>query len=395
MSLADVRALYRGEEVTLTREKMAGAHQVVGVVISDPSSGNFPSNQVIIQNTRRKLTRGIVLQFGTPSSTPLVVGDSVVVETEGAALKSINGALHITGLQPSAVTKVKSGITVNPRTVSLEALVNKPGDYEGTLVKIVAGNITPTPTRTSTYSGDKQMTDGNGNNIILHTQSTATFAQERLWPSATYTGVPLAGVNPQAQTPTLLLSLRSINDVEDQSGPLYPGFPETFDNPSLVKDSYNMNPLRGVVDNTIDFSTGSWKLFYSIVGQTPGRDRFTGTWGIRMQDGRPANQSPYVQMNFDLPNGASKVTYIYGAYYTDASSTWWIEYSQDKGKTWKKVGPTMTEAGNWTRTATVLMDISGPVRFRLFKQGLGANNPPAVFNGRFAFDNFAVYAGVE
>ncbi len=367
---------------------------MVGVVISDPASGNFPAGQVVIQNSRRRLTRGVILDFGS-ATAPFVIGDSVVVNTESATLTSVNGALHIKGLSLASVTKAKSGIEVTPRVVNLEALTAKPGEYEGTLVRIVAGNATPTPGRSAKYSGDKKLTDGNGNNIILHTEPTASFANERLWASATYTGVPLMGIDPQTQEPTVFFSLRSINDVEDPSGPLYPGFPEGFNDPSLLKDSYNMNPLRGVVDNTVNFSTGSWKLFYSIVGQTPGRDRFTGTWGIRMQDNRPESQSPYVQMNFDLPNGASKVTYIYGAYYTDASSTWWIEYSQDQGKTWKQVGPTMTEAGNWTRTATVLMDITGPVRFRLFKKGLGATQAPNIFNGRFAFDDFAIYSNTE
>ncbi|MBC3538881.1 DUF5689 domain-containing protein [Rufibacter sediminis] len=395
MSVADVRALYRGEDVQLTTDKMGGAHQVVGVVISDPASGNFPTGQVVIQNSRRRLTRGVILDFGS-TTAPFVMGDSIVVNTEGATLTSINGALQIKGLSLAGVTKAKSGIEVTPRVVNLEALTTKPGDYEGTLVRIVAGNATPTPGRSAKYSGDKKLTDGNGNNIILHTDPNASFANERLWASATYTGVPLMGMDPQTQEPTITLRLRSINDVMDASGPIYLGFPESFENPSVDKPSYNMvNGDRGVWDNTIDFTTGSWKLYNSILGPTSNRDRFTGKQGIRMNQNLAAASSPYTQMNFDVPDGASKVTYIYGAYYTDASSTWWIEYSQDQGQTWTQIGPTMTEAGNWTKTATILMDISGPVRFRLFKKGLGPTSLPAIANGRFSFDDFAIYSNAD
>ena len=38
-----------------------------------------------------------------------------------------------------------------------------------------------------------------------------------------------------------------------------------------------------------------------------------------------------------------------------------------------------------------LMDIKGPVRFRIKKLGLGASSPPNVFNGRLGMDDFAVY----
>lgn len=396
MSVADVRALYRGEDVPLTRERMAGAYQIVGVVISDATGGNIPAGQMVIQNSRRKLTRGILLDFGSSASVPFAVGDSVVVKTEGATLTSVNGALHIKGLSLANVTKVESGVETMPRVISMEALATNPGEYEGSLIKIVAGNATPAPTRTAKYSGEKKLTDGNGNFIILHTEPSASFANERLWASATYTGIPLMGVDPLTQEPIVHLWMRNAEDIIDASGPIYPGFPENFEESNLPKPSYNMvNGDRGIWDNTVELATGPWKLYQSILAGTPGRDRFTGAQGVRMQQNRSEAESPFAQMNFDVPDGASKITYIYGAYYTDAASTWWLEYSQDQGQTWTQIGPTMTEAGNWTRTATVLMDITGPVRFRLFKLGLGTTKPPTIFNGRFAFDDFAIYSNAE
>lgn len=144
-----------------------------------------------------------------------------------------------------------------------------------------------------------------------------------------------------------------------------------------------------VPDNTLTFPSGPWKLFQSILGNTSGRDRYTGAQGIRMQQG--LSVPAVVEMKFDLPNGASKVTLIYGAYYTDAASSWQLEYSQDQGRTWRQTGPVVTDAGNWQRSITFLMTLTGPVRFRINKLGLGVSNPPAVLNGRLGLDDIAIY----
>jgi hypothetical protein len=100
----------------------------------------------------------------------------------------------------------------------------------------------------------------------------------------------------------------------------------------------------------------------------------------------------YVQMNFDLPNGASKVTFSYGAYYTDASSTIKLEYSQDGGVTWQQTGEKVSDASAESKVAIFLMDIKGAVRFRINKLGLGPTNGTSVFNGRLSIEDFAVFS---
>ncbi len=100
-------------------------------------------------------------------------------------------------------------------------------------------------------------------------------------------------------------------------------------------------------------------------------------------------------MNFDLPNGASKVTFSYGAYYTDASSTFQLEYSQDGGTTWKKTGEAVADASETSRVAIFLMDLKGNVRFRINKLGLGATNGVDIFNGRLSIEDFAVFSNQQ
>ncbi|OUJ72137.1 DUF5689 domain-containing protein [Hymenobacter crusticola] len=383
ISLEDVRRLYQGSDVVLEANKLAGAHQVVGVVISNPSGQNVPGgpNTVVIQNKRRGVIRGIILPLNdTPN---LAAGDSVVVDIAGTTLSKTSGTLRIEGLSAANVEKVASGKTVQPQEVNIQTLLTNLDMYEGTLVRITGGSITPVPVSGDTYKGDKTLADGSNNSVLLHTEAAATFATRRVPASATFVGIPM-GTEAATQ-----LWMRTEADALDPSGPIYAKFPESFDAvPAAIKGSYNMN-TAAVPDNTVTFGTGPWKLYQSILGNTSGRDRYTGAQGIRMQQN--LTESGYVEMKFDVPNGATKVTLVYGAYYTDASSSWKLEYSQDQGKTWKQSGQTITDASNWQRSITFLMNISGPVRFRINKLGLGPSNPPAVSNGRLGLDDIAIY----
>ncbi len=91
-------------------------------------------------------------------------------------------------------------------------------------------------------------------------------------------------------------------------------------------------------------------------------------------------------MNFDVPNGASKVTVLSGSYGTDPGCTWRLEYSSDGGSTWEQIGDEVSVNNKVAETVTFLMDLDGPVRFRVLKLGLGDTN-----NGRLNLDDFTIY----
>jgi hypothetical protein len=388
-SIEDIRRLYQGENVPLQAEVLAGAHQIVGVVVSDATGLNVPegANTIVVQNKRRGAVRGMIIPLSGGGPT-FAVGDSVVVDIAGGTLAKTGGSLRIEGLTPGHVTKISSNNAIRTQDINVEALKNNLDAYEGTLVRITGSSITPVPISGDTYSGNKTLADGSGNRLILHTEATAAFAGRRIPASATFIGIPVGGLD-ASQAPASQLWLRTAADAVDPSGPIYLNFPEGFESvPQTTKSSYDMN-TAAVPDNTVRFASGPWKLYQSILGNTSGRDRYTGTQGIRMQQGLTV--PAVVEMKFDLPNGATKVTLIYGAYYTDASSSWKLEYSQDQGATWQQTGPTITDAGNWQRSVTFLMNISGPVRFRINKLGLGVSSPPTILNGRLGLDDIAIY----
>jgi hypothetical protein len=389
-SISLLRTAYKGTDITVAADMLAGAVNVRGVVISDHSGNNFPAGYVVVQNTSRGSTTGIILNMDAAAAKTFVPGDSVEVNVEGLLLAGRNGALVLDGVSSGRVTKIARGATVKVAQVSVSALVKDFEKYESTLVEVTA-DVKPVPQPGDTYAGDKNLSDGTVNSLVLATAADAAFAKDGLPASATFRGIAnyYNATAPAREGAVTRLLLRTKEDVTYASGPLYNGFPEDFESPdATVKGSYNMT----ATDNNIDLKTGNWKLYYAILGNTAGRDRFnpTGKQCIRFQ--QQLTFDAFVQMNFDLPNGATKVTLSYGAYYTDAGSTFKLEYSQDAGVTWQQAGEKISDASATPKVAIFLLDIKGKVRFRINKVGLGATNGVDVFNGRLSIEDFSVFS---
>ncbi len=211
MAISDVRALYKGEDVHLGADAMLGAHQIVGTVVSDHAAGNMPSGLVVIQNLRRFFLKGIAISIGDAAAS-YVPGDSVVVDVTGGVLTRTNGILQITGLTNSAVTKVSSGIPLEPRIVNSNLIVANPDDYESTLVAVVKAGFNPLPNPEDRLAGTWSLNDG-FDNLPLHTEPDASFADESLPISANFTGVVFG----TAGSDIPQLRLRSAGDIQELS----------------------------------------------------------------------------------------------------------------------------------------------------------------------------------
>lgn len=166
---------------------------------------------------------------------------------------------------------------------------------------------------------------------------------------------------------------------------LYPNFPEAFEWPdTAAKTHYKKADVK--------LKSGDWNLDQAILGALTNHDRFnpSGKQSIRMQQNR--SKSAYLEMNFDLPDGASKVTVAYASYYKDAPCVWKLEYSLDQGLTWKQAGQDIGTETKELKTAEFNLDLKGKVRFRINKLGLGdGKTDPSIKNGRLSIDDFAVY----
>lgn len=390
-----VTALHNGDDVVLAKEKLMGATQIAGVVISDRSSGNFNENELVVQNTAKGKISGVVFKF-KDANTSVNYGDSVKIDIENCILYRENGSMKIKGddLKFEKVTKVASNKVIVPRVVSLTQLYSNFMFYENTLVEVV--NVAfPDLIGGEMYAGDVKMGESSGVYIYLSTKPTANFANKSLPLLASFRGIPTYynATSNYYNTAKLLFKMRNEDDAFNETGAPYANFPEDFElAPAATKASYVMPATNDMVT----FKTGNWRIYQGIISGVVNVDKYnpTGKQAIRLKD--QLRESAFVEMNFDLPNGASKVTFSYGVPAVGAivASTIDLEYSQDGGVTWVKTGDSITDAAKDAKMATFNLGISGAVRFRINKLGLGPNSS-LVSNGLLNIDDFKVYQNVD
>lgn len=381
ISLYVVRNHFKDGELTLDSETLNRAVYTKALVVSNHEGNNFPSNYIAVQNTWRNQVRGILVEVDDISKYKL--GDSVHINVEGSKVSRKNGSLVLHGLTASSISVINRDNLVQPRAISIGALNRRFDDYESTYVEITA-DLENEPTSGTPIKGNKPLVDNERNIVNLYTSEQATFAEESIAPSATFRGIA------HKENDNIQLRLLTYEGMAYPSGKIYPNWPETFESPDRPKGSYNMPDIN----NNVVFHTGEWHLYQAIYGETPGRDRIvSGQYAIRMQQNRSDDE--YLQMNFDVPEGASKVTFFYGSYWNDRSSTFQLEYSQDEGTTWTRIGEPISDAHTTTESmdskqAIFLMNIEGPVRFRINKLGLGSSSA-TVSNGRLGIDDFSIF----
>ncbi|MBS7564068.1 hypothetical protein KHS38_06585 [Mucilaginibacter sp. Bleaf8] len=332
IAVSDLRALYRGADVTLTRESMLGAHQIVGIVISNPDSGNAPSGMVVLQNNRRSQVNGIILPLGTAAAN-YHMGDSLMIEVEGLSLKRVNGAMQLVGVTEGAVTKVSANNAVKPRVVSSFTIKQNPDAYESTLVQVNKATVTPAPKFGDSYAGDKYLVNG-ADSVVLHTEANAHFASAPIPSLASFAGVLMVSQN-QAGQRTLQVWPRMLSDVSDVTAPPDPSALPIQAGDIIITGIIadvkggdgNYEYFQFMATRNIDFS----KTPASVVtctnagsaspntGDAPGSGWVTGggrTYAFNLTEGK-VNKGDYFYVG-----GSNKR--INGANSTDISSAKWI-----------------------------------------------------------------------
>lgn len=382
MAILDVKRLYKSSDVVLGTDIMAGAHYISGVVISDADGGNVPAGMVILQQVSRGFNRGIALSVSDGAALSYKTGDSLVVDVQGSTLGRKNGSLQISNISTAKISKVAENIAIQPVQVTLKDLNDKFRDYENTLIKVSHVNL---ETTLPTLAGNSIMREISGNTATLHLEEAATLALKQPPVNASYTGIARWVNNAGDDTAGADKQLWPCNtdDISDESGALYASFPESFENPGYVADGY-ATPV------TLSLTTGSYRLEQSMITNTDNDRPVTGTYALRLNQNATSNS--WCFMNFDLPDGASKITVWAGSYgaAADLGSTWRLEYSQNQGITWTQVGEDIFTASKVKQQYTFLTDIRGAVRFRIGKIGIGTSTVGNQ-NGRFSFDDLAVY----
>lgn len=211
IAIYDVRNIYKGDDVTLTKDNMFGSNAITGIVVSDYSGGNLPPGLLIVQDNRRlSQLRGIAFPIGD-AAADYKSGDSVIINIEGTVLTKAGGMMQITKLPEGAITKVSSNNTIPPTPVAINKILANPEKYESTLSVIVKGSFNPLPDSLDVLAGDKMLNDGFGD-IPLHTEAKATFANNTVAFSANYYGIVFNTIGKEGK-PVPHLRLRTGSDV--------------------------------------------------------------------------------------------------------------------------------------------------------------------------------------
>jgi hypothetical protein len=198
ISIFDIRDVYKGEDVTLTRQNMFGANQMTAVVISDQSGKNLPAGLLVVQDARRlNLLRGISIPLGNEAAN-YAVGDSLLVNIEGGVLRRVDGILQLTGITPAKITKLASGRVVMPNIVKGNSVANNPEAYESTLISITKAGFDPSYAPGSTYAGDRIINDGFAN-LTLRTEAGTSWANKTLPFLSNFTGIVFVAADGKPQ----------------------------------------------------------------------------------------------------------------------------------------------------------------------------------------------------
>jgi len=238
ISNLDLRKLYKGKDVVLTKNVTREATVVKGQVTSDHSGNNLPAGLLFIQNLRMvgsgiDSLRGIAINIGAAAAS-YKPGDSVHVIIEGSVLKRVNGILQIADVPASNVTKVASNIKPFVTPISAVSMLAKPENFEGCFGVIYNCNFEPN-IGVETIEGVKTLNEGSGD-MQMNINATAGFKSELLPWSANVQGIviPSASTGVPQIWPRVKEDFIATSIVVDPNIPLGP-------NPAIIT-GYFANP---------------------------------------------------------------------------------------------------------------------------------------------------------
>ena len=164
-----------GSVVTIAEFLANGGSAIEGVVISNMDLNNLTSKKgMYIQDE----TAG--LQFYLAANHTFAFGDKVRVDVSGVSVGEYNGAVQVSGLALDKITKISSGNTVTPKTVTIaDFLANK---YEGQYVAIEGVQVADADLSKTFVMGGAhtsiKVEDANGNSFVIFSSKYATYGTQ-------------------------------------------------------------------------------------------------------------------------------------------------------------------------------------------------------------------------
>ena len=253
-AIEDVRALYQGENVTISED-----WTICGTVISNyrhSESGGLNNatsqKSVVIQDE----TAGIVL-FLAENNKELALGDRIEVKVNGLLLQRFdNGSLQINAVPMDRITKITTGSQVEPKTISASELVT--GEYESQYVAVTDVQVVDSDLGKTFVTQDGEGKDRHtsinfisrtGVRFLLFSSAYSTFGDE-LVPEGSGTLKGIAAVHGGDYQ----ISITSTDDYAELTG-------ERFDNSGFERPQ----PTKATIAEVLAASV-SGSVWYEITG---------------------------------------------------------------------------------------------------------------------------------
>ena len=339
-AIADLRALYQGEDVTITED-----WTISGTVISNyrhANSGglNNATSQktVVIQDE----TAGISMYL-VENNEDLALGDRVEVKVNGLTLQRYqNGSLQIDAVPMDRITKLSGGSQVEPKTISAADLVT--GEYESQYVAVTDVQVVDSDLGKTFVTQDSEGKDRHtsinfisrtGVKFLLFSSSYSTFGDE-LVPEGSGTLKGIAAVHGGDYQ----ISITSTDDYADLTG-------ERFDDSGFERPQ----PTKATIEELLAAPV-SGSVWYEITGTI-------------------SDIESTVYGNFTITDETGSI-YVYGL-----TSEWQADGRNDQSfsELGLKEGDVLTLAG----TRDVYNDepqIGGPAYYISHEEGQGGGDEP-------------------
>lgn len=339
-AIADLRALYQGEDVTITED-----WTISGTVISNyrhANSGglNNATSQktVVIQDE----TAGISMYL-VENNEDLALGDRVEVKVNGLTLQRYqNGSLQIDAVPMDRITKLSGGSQVEPKAISAADLVT--GEYESQYVAVTDVQVVDSDLGKTFVTQDSEGKDRHtsinfisrtGVKFLLFSSSYSTFGDE-LVPEGSGTLKGIAAVHGGDYQ----ISITSTDDYADLTG-------ERFDDSGFERPQ----PTKATIEELLAAPV-SGSVWYEITGTI-------------------SDIESTVYGNFTITDETGSI-YVYGL-----TSEWQADGQNDKSfsELGLKEGDVLTLAG----TRDVYNDepqIGGPAYYISHEEGQGGGDEP-------------------
>lgn len=323
----DLRKLYKGNDIILTKDLTREATSVKGQVTSDHSGRNLPEGLLFIQNLRMvgsgvDSIRGMAINIGVAAAN-YKPGDSVHINIEGSVLKRVNGILQITGVPASNVEKVATGVNLFITPISTVSLFAKPDNFEGVYGVVYNSNFEPN-IGVETLEGLKTLNDGVGD-MQMNVSGTANFKTELLPWSANVSGIVIPSSTGVPQIwPRIKEDFFATSIVVDPNVPLGPhpaiitGY---FANPSGTDVNYEYIQFMATQD--LDFRQKNFTVYTSNNAGATGSDFPVNGWnrgGVRTYKFK-LTRGTVAKGKFFYVGGLKQIS---GVTSTDISNANWI-----------------------------------------------------------------------